>query len=131
VVSALREYAEAMEAGGQPLPASLSARPDGQLVADVFPLGLEALLFGGWHGQIWIEPGKPASQVRRRRRCEADSSHALLKWGSCVWQPNRAQISYCSSDSPCPRCLLRVPASTVPFHRLRRPASFCLSSCHR
>ena len=35
----LREYIEAMEAGGQPRPAGVTERPDGQLVVDAFPMG--------------------------------------------------------------------------------------------
>ena len=39
VAWALREYAEALEAGGQPSMPSVVARPDGQLVVDAFPKG--------------------------------------------------------------------------------------------
>lgn len=39
IVSGLREFAEAMEAGGQPKPNSITTRADGQLVADVVPYG--------------------------------------------------------------------------------------------
>ncbi len=35
----LREFIEAMEAGGQPKPNAVIKRPDGQLVIDAFPLG--------------------------------------------------------------------------------------------
>ena len=42
IVTGLREYAEALEAGGQPPPHAVRSRPDGQLVADVLPLGCVA-----------------------------------------------------------------------------------------
>ena len=35
----LREYAESLEAGGQPKPRRLHQRPDGQYVAEVLPQG--------------------------------------------------------------------------------------------
>ncbi|KAL4444976.1 hypothetical protein ABPG77_004026 [Micractinium sp. CCAP 211/92] len=62
VVTGLREYAEALEAGGAPRHGGTSARPSGQLVVDAFPLGAEALLWGGFRGELWLEPGKEASQ---------------------------------------------------------------------
>ncbi|KAL4447993.1 hypothetical protein ABPG75_005212 [Micractinium tetrahymenae] len=62
VVTGLREYAEALEAGGAPRHGGLRARPSGQLVVDAFPLGVEALLWGGFRGELWLEPGKEASQ---------------------------------------------------------------------
>ena len=65
VVSGLREYAEALEAGGAPKPNSVRRRPDGQVVADVFPAGMEALLYGGFRGEAWIQPGKEPTQVGR------------------------------------------------------------------
>lgn len=67
VVSALREYAEACEAGGQPRPHGVRRRPDGQAVVDTFPLGLEALLYGKFHGEIWILPGQEPTQGRLYR----------------------------------------------------------------
>jgi hypothetical protein len=64
VVTGLRELAEALEAGGAPPPNSLRRRADGQLVADVFPCGLaNTLLWGGCRGEVWLEPGKEATQV--------------------------------------------------------------------
>ncbi len=98
VVSSLREYAESLEANGQPTPFELKQRPDGQWVsharpscvesiadaaivslveivsrwmqvADVFPLALESMMFGNWQGEVWIEPGKPPTQVCLQLRC--------------------------------------------------------------
>ncbi|BDA42382.1 hypothetical protein COCOBI_03-2690 [Coccomyxa sp. Obi] len=62
VAWAIRELIEAMDAGGQPTPNAVRQRPDGQVVVDVFPLGIESLFFGGMKGEVWIQPGKPASQ---------------------------------------------------------------------
>ena len=39
ITQALRLLADAMDAEGQPKPHKIYRRPDGQLVADVFPLG--------------------------------------------------------------------------------------------
>ena len=123
----LREFIEALEAGGRPRPAGVTERADGQLVVDAFPLGwaprahsvckgttlhattggglqnrsvmvgmgslapavslsarcpaawpriggrvadrecswcrVESLFFGGMRGEVWVQPGMPASQV--------------------------------------------------------------------
>jgi hypothetical protein len=40
-VVALREYAEALEAGGQPKPKKIYKRPDGQSVVEVLPKGCD------------------------------------------------------------------------------------------
>jgi len=59
----LRLLIEALEAGGQPTPPSLTERSDGRKVAKVFPAKLQdKLMFGGFSAEVWIEPGKPASQ---------------------------------------------------------------------
>lgn len=62
VVSGLREYAETLEAGGSPKPNGLRRRADGQVVVDVFPIGVENLLYGKFKGEAWIEPGKEPAQ---------------------------------------------------------------------
>ena len=67
IITGLREYAETLEAGAVPKPHSLKRRggdggAGGQWVADVFPLGLESLLFGGFRGEVWIEPGEEPTQ---------------------------------------------------------------------
>lgn len=43
ITQALRLLADAMDAEGQPKPHKIYRRPDGQLVADVFPLGYASL----------------------------------------------------------------------------------------
>lgn len=64
VVSGLRELAEALEAGGTPRHNGVRRRPDGQLVVDAWPRGLESLLWGGFKGEAWIQPGQEATQAR-------------------------------------------------------------------
>jgi acyl-CoA reductase-like NAD-dependent aldehyde dehydrogenase len=59
----IRLFIEALEAGGQPVPPSIHERPDGQKVAKVFPAGFkDKLMFAGTTAEVWIEPGKSASQ---------------------------------------------------------------------
>lgn len=61
----LRLLAEAMRAEGEPALGKIDARPDGQLVAQVFPASaLDAVLWAGVTGEVWIEPGMPATQGR-------------------------------------------------------------------
>ena len=59
----LRLYIEALEQGGEPTPPKTWTRPDGQHVAQVFPVNLQDMaLFTGFVGEVWIEPGKSPSQ---------------------------------------------------------------------
>ena len=59
----IRLLIEALEAKGQPRPPAVSARPNGQQVARVFPTGLlDKLMFAGVTAEVRILPGKPASQ---------------------------------------------------------------------
>jgi acyl-CoA reductase-like NAD-dependent aldehyde dehydrogenase len=59
----IRLLIEALEAGGQPTPPKVYARPDGQKVVRVFPANAkDKLMFGGTTGEVWLEPGQPASQ---------------------------------------------------------------------
>jgi acyl-CoA reductase-like NAD-dependent aldehyde dehydrogenase len=61
----IRLLAHAMRAGGQPPIPKVWARKDGQLVAEVVPGGmLDRILYGGVRAEVWIEPGKPATQGR-------------------------------------------------------------------
>jgi acyl-CoA reductase-like NAD-dependent aldehyde dehydrogenase len=63
IVRNLRLFLHALEQGGRPRPSKVSARKDGQLVARVFPASIfDRLLFTGFTGEVWIEPGKPATQ---------------------------------------------------------------------
>ena len=42
-----------------------------QWVADVFPTGLEPLLFGGFTGELWMEPGTEPTQGKCYRDPDA------------------------------------------------------------
>ena len=69
VMRNLRLYAEALEHHGQPPLPKKWQRRDGQWVARVFPQGLlDMALFTGVTCDIWIEPGKNATQGELYRR---------------------------------------------------------------
>lgn len=61
----MRLFVEALRHGGaRPLP-SMRTAPNGQSVATVFPTSpLDKLMMGGISAEVWIEPGKEASQGR-------------------------------------------------------------------
>ena len=63
VVTGLRELAEALEAGGAPRHNGVRRRKDGQAVVDAWPSGMEALLWGGFRGELWLQPNKEPTQV--------------------------------------------------------------------
>jgi Aldehyde dehydrogenase family len=69
----------ALEQNGHPRPAKLYTRPDGQQVARVFPLDLkDKAMFGGTVGEVWLEPGKPATQGAIYREPPAKGKVALV-----------------------------------------------------
>jgi hypothetical protein len=69
----------ALEANGQPRPPKLYARPDGQQVARVFPATLQdRVMFGGHVAEVWLEPGKPASQGALYRDPPKEGKVALV-----------------------------------------------------
>lgn len=74
----IRELIEALEAGGQPAPNSVTERPDGQYVIDAFPLGCAARPF-----------------------IQAFASHD--KVCHCFWRPGRSSAC-CSSINSWLRC---------------------------
>jgi hypothetical protein len=74
----IRLLIRALEQNGQPKPASLTTRANGQQVARVVPSETaEKLLFSGFSADVWIEPGKPASQGRIYRG-ESKAAVALV-----------------------------------------------------
>ena len=65
----IRLLIDALKADGQPCLPDVIERPDGQKVARVFPTNLhDRILFTGVTCDVWIEPGKPASQGRIYRQ---------------------------------------------------------------
>lgn len=58
-----RLLAEALRHGGQPKPVSTRRGPDGRVIARIFPANvMDRVLFGGFTADVWMEPGKPATQ---------------------------------------------------------------------
>ncbi|KAF5828342.1 Aldehyde/histidinol dehydrogenase [Dunaliella salina] len=78
-VAGLQEYVATMEADGQPN-VPITIRPStGQLVAEVFPRGPLKTLFPGSRGEVWLEPGKPATQGKvYREKKEGNASKGGL-----------------------------------------------------
>jgi Aldehyde dehydrogenase family len=71
----LRFLIHALQAGGQPHPVRLSTHPNGQRIAQVFPDTLmDRLQWLGFRGEVWIEPGYPATQGQIYR---SDSSQGF------------------------------------------------------
>jgi acyl-CoA reductase-like NAD-dependent aldehyde dehydrogenase len=59
----LRQLVTALEAEGQPQPVALAYRANGQAIAHVFPdAWMDRLLWLGFKAEVWLEPGKPATQ---------------------------------------------------------------------
>ena len=64
----IRLLIEALESEAQPPPVALTTRPSGQQVATIVPATLrERILFQGFTGEVWIEPGRPPTQGRAYR----------------------------------------------------------------
>ena len=75
--------AEALEAGGVPKPRRTWTRDDGQVVAEVFPNGtLDKLMFAGVTAEVWMEPGKTASQGRIYRESKPAHGKVALVLGA-------------------------------------------------
>lgn len=62
VAFGISEYMDMLKSEGEPKPLSWRTREGGQKVAQVFPSGYSGLLFGGFAGEVWIQPGKEGSQ---------------------------------------------------------------------
>ncbi|MCB9758348.1 MAG: aldehyde dehydrogenase [Alphaproteobacteria bacterium] len=70
---------EALEHGGAPKPPALHTRPDGQVVARVFPTNLQdRLMFAGTSAEVRILPGKPATQGRIYRESGGSGAVCLI-----------------------------------------------------
>ncbi len=82
----LRLFAEALHQGGAPAIPRTYARPDGQLVCEVFPGNLfDKILWSGFRAEVWIEPGQPATQgaiYRNKRRGELPPGKVALVLGA-------------------------------------------------
>jgi acyl-CoA reductase-like NAD-dependent aldehyde dehydrogenase len=75
----VRLLIRALSKFGQPPPPKVSARDDGQLVARVFPSdGYERAMFTGVTCDVWIEPGRPATQGRIYREPSGPGKTCLV-----------------------------------------------------
>lgn len=62
-LSNLQRLIVMLEANGQPKPPGLRNHANGQSIAQVFPDQLkDRLMWVGFKGEVWLEPGKPAVQ---------------------------------------------------------------------
>lgn len=74
----LRQLIRALTADGQPQPLKLERRNE-PAIATVFPATwMEALLFRGFRGEVWLEPGCPRTQGRIYREPTATGNVALV-----------------------------------------------------
>jgi acyl-CoA reductase-like NAD-dependent aldehyde dehydrogenase len=74
-----RLLVRSLESLGQRRPPKVYAREDGQLVVRVFPAdGYEKAMFAGITAEVWIEPGRPASQGRIYREASGAGRVALV-----------------------------------------------------
>lgn len=62
-VRAMRLMIQALREQGAPQPVSTVVRPDGQVVVHAFPrTWLEHVVYSGMRVDVWIQPGRPATQ---------------------------------------------------------------------
>ena len=79
----IRLLIESLRAKGQKPPPAVTTRPDGQKVVRVLPDGFrDKLMFGGVSAEIWIEPGKDASQGRIYREPKPAHGKVALVLGA-------------------------------------------------
>ena len=70
--------ADIQRLGHPRIPGPVSTRPDGQVVARIFPdTGYDRLLFGGYSMEVWMEPGVTLADLGRTQALAyADKNHA-------------------------------------------------------
>lgn len=84
----LRSLMRTLEANGQRQPPEILTRPTGQQVARVFPDNLkDRLLWLGFRGEVWMEPGKPATQGRIYRQASSGGVALVLGAGNIASTP--------------------------------------------
>jgi hypothetical protein len=77
-----------LQANGQLPPAQIRQREDGQVVAEVFPANLlDRLLYWGYRGEVWLEPGTAPTQGRIYR--EPTDSKVALIWVREMYRRSR------------------------------------------
>jgi len=79
----IRLLIEALEANGRPRVPKITTRPDGQIVARVFPQSMQdRAMFGGFSADVWIERGKEATQGRIYREPQRGDGKIALVLGA-------------------------------------------------
>jgi acyl-CoA reductase-like NAD-dependent aldehyde dehydrogenase len=79
ILTHLQQLIKALEAHGRPKPVSLRQQASGQVVAQVFPDNwMDRLLWLGFKGEVWLEPGKPATQGQFYRKPSHSGRLALV-----------------------------------------------------
>jgi hypothetical protein len=74
----LQRLIKTLEANGQPEPPKLTTRKE-QVIANIFPDNLmERLLWLGFTGEVWMEPGQPATQGMIYQKKPAQGKLALV-----------------------------------------------------
>jgi acyl-CoA reductase-like NAD-dependent aldehyde dehydrogenase len=73
----LRSSLADLAAGHKPqIPGPVSTRPDGQVVAQVFPTNrYDAIFFGGVRAEVWMEPGVTAADLPATQAIAYDNKH--------------------------------------------------------
>ncbi|AFY91940.1 aldehyde dehydrogenase family protein [Chamaesiphon minutus] len=72
-----------LEAGGKLSPPKLRQREDGQIVAEVLPANaIERVLYLGYRGEVWLQPGTIPSQGRIYREPTASKVTLILGAGN-------------------------------------------------
>mmetsp|Transcript_9731 Transcript_9731/g.35647 ORF Transcript_9731/g.35647 Transcript_9731/m.35647 type:complete len:674 (+) Transcript_9731:213-2234(+) len=85
IIQGMREIAESYEANCRLSPPGIYTRDNGQYVARVFPRGFkENLLFSGYRGEIWIQPGRPPTQGSQMHEISEGRVSAALGAGNQV-----------------------------------------------
>lgn len=75
----IKALIHSLQAKGQPQPQRMQTRPDGQTVATVFPASWsDRLLWLGFRGEVWLQPGQPATQGWAYRQSTSEGQVALV-----------------------------------------------------
>lgn len=79
----IRLLVRTLERGGAPRPPEMRLGPNGERIARIFPATMrDRVLFPGFEAEVWIEPGKPASQGAIYRAPTAGSVALVLGGGN-------------------------------------------------
>lgn len=82
-IRGVRLMAETLERLPDLIPVPMMTREDGRQVATVFPRGtFDRMLYLGMKGDIWIQPGRPASRARAYRGERAGGEGCTLVLGA-------------------------------------------------